>query len=173
MAKLLVLFDGLRDETADVATWIYEGARSVRFAEADLMRLPGVVEGARLARIRQLHDADVLTGYDAVALGGSADGLPGLVTLMQDAEALGLKGALANKLGAVFPHGEPDAVGDAHPLWPLLAPMARCGMILVPPGYRGPTGEAEDLEASARRLGKRLIDIAGWITHARSHHHHH
>jgi hypothetical protein len=172
MAKLLVLFDGLREDTADVAGWIHEGARSVRFAEADLMRLPGDVEGARLGRIRSLPDVEALVAYDAIAIGASPEGLERCATLLREAEALGIHGKLANKLGSVFPHADPDALGDAHPLWSLLAPMARYGMILVPPGYRGPTGEAEGLEAGARRLGKRLIDIAGWITHARSHHHH-
>lgn len=172
MAKLLVLFDGLRDESADVAAWIHEGARSVRFAEADLMRLPGDVEGGRLARIRTFPGVEALAAYDAIAIGATPDGMPRLAALLDEAKASGIRGELANKLGSVFPHHDPDALGADHPLWHLLAPMARYGMILVPPGYRGPTGEAEGLEASARRLGKRLIDIAGWITHARSHHHH-
>lgn len=172
MARLLVLFDGAREETADVATWIFEGARSVRFAEADLMRLPGEVEASRLARIRPLQDAESVAAYDAVVIGASGEGVERCAALLRDVEELGLSGALANKLGSVFPHAAADTVGAAHPLWSLLEPMARYGMILVPPGYRGPAGEAETLESAARRLGKRLIDIAGWITHARSHHHH-
>ncbi|HEX4932852.1 MAG TPA: hypothetical protein VFV33_06725 [Gemmatimonadaceae bacterium] len=172
MAKLLVLFDGVDEKTAKVAEWILEGARSVRFAEADLRRLPGENGPPAVARIRPLGGIDDLTGYDAVALGTSDEGFDRISAVLHDAEGLGMRGALANKLGAVFPATDPATVGNRHPLWPLLAPMARYGMILVPPGYAGPAGEPEDLEAASKRMGRRLIDIAGWITHARSHHHH-
>lgn len=171
MPKLLVLFAGIDADVAAIAEWVHEGARSVRFAEADLARLPGEAGDPRIARIRVLAGVEALAEYDAVALGGSADDLPGLRQLLEGAEPLGLEGALANKLGAVFPSADPAATGNSHPLWPLLAPMARYGMILVPPGYAGPTGVPEGLEAASRRLGKRLIDIAAWITHARSHAH--
>ena len=99
---------------------------------------------------------------------GSSD----LAALLERTAPMGLGGKLANKLGSVFPASDPSVTGEQHPLWPLLAPMARYGMILVPPGYAGPGGEPEDGAASAHRLGCRLIDIAAWITHARSHHHH-
>jgi len=172
MAKLLVLFDPADDATIEVAHAIHEGARSVRFAESDLMRLPGAVDDPRAARVRELPELDVLIAYDAIAFGGAGASLERLGQLLRDAEPLGMSGKLANKLGSVFPVAEPATVGSEHPLWPLLAPMSRYGMILVPPGYAGPSGEPEDLVASSRRLGKRLIDIAGWIVHARSHHHH-
>lgn len=172
MAKLLVLFDAHDEATLEVARAIHEGARSVRFAEADLMRLPGAGDSPGAARVRALEHVDALTAYDAIVLGGAADRTGELARVLADAESLGMRGALANKLGSVFPVAEPATVGEAHPLWSLLAPMSRYGMILVPPGYAGPTGEPEDLGAAAHRLGKRLIDIAGWITHARSHHHH-
>lgn len=172
MPKLLVLFDGVDEVVVQVARWIHEGARSVRFAEADLMRLPGEAP-VDLQRIRPFEDAEALAQYDAIALGAPAGGTSRLVQLMADAGPYGMRGALANKLGAVFPDATaPAATGDEHPGWPLLAPMARYGMILVPPGYAGPAGEPEGLEAASRRLGRRLIDIAAWITHARSHHSH-
>lgn len=173
MAKLLVLLDGADERTAQVAEWIFEGARSVRFAEADLRRLDGEAVSAGIARIRTYGGAEELRAYDAVALGASESGHGRMSAVLRDAEAVGLAGGLANKLGSVFPSPEdPALIGERNPLWPLLVPMARYGMILVPPGYAGPSGEPEDLEAASRRLGKRLIDIAGWITHARSHHHH-
>ena len=172
MAKLLVLLDASDAATVDVGQAIHEGARTVRFAESDLMRLPGEVGTARGARIRELTDTGVITSYDAIALGmGPASG-DRFAALLEELAPRGMHGALANKLGSVFPAPDPATTGEAHPGWPLLAPMARYGMILVPPGYAGPTGEPESLDAAARRLGKRLIDIAGWITHARSHHHH-
>lgn len=171
MARLLVVVGGDDNDVVALADSIVEGARSVRFAEADLVRLGAGGEG-RIARVRTLADVDALTGYDAIVVGGPAGDDGGLSRLLLELAGLGSRGALANKLGSVFPAADPATTGTEHPLWPLLAPMARYGMILVPPGYFGPTGEPEDLHAAARRLGKRLIDIAGWIVHARSHHHH-
>lgn len=174
MPRLLVLMDGANEETAGIAESIHAGARSVRFAECDLMRLPGAPDAAhaaRVARLRTFDDVDALSAYDAIVLGAPAGEHQRLLQLLSDAGAAGLRGGLANKLGAVFPAADASATGEAHPLWPLLAPMARYGMILVPPGYAGPDGTPEDPSAAAHRLGKRLVDIAGWITHARSHHH--
>lgn len=171
MPKLLVLFEGADEAVLQVAAAIQEGARSVRFAECDTRRTPGGTDDGRVARIRTVDTVATLTEYDAIVLGGPAGGTSQLAALLDDAGELGLQGRLANKLGAVFPVEPPHLTGAQHPLWPLLAPMARYGMILVPPGYAGPGGGPEDLESSARRLGKRLVDIAAWITHARSHAH--
>lgn len=171
MPKLLVLFEGADEGVLRVAAAIQEGARSVRFAECDIRRIAGGTDEGPVARIRALDGVLALAEYDAIALGGPAGGTPQLAAVLEDAGELGLKGRLANKLGAVFPMEPPHATGGEHPLWPLLAPMARYGMILVPPGYAGPGGEPENLDSAARRLGKRLIDIAAWITHARSHAH--
>ncbi|MBA3889751.1 MAG: hypothetical protein H0X64_04405 [Gemmatimonadaceae bacterium] len=172
MPKLLVLIDGEDEGIAAVAESIHEGARSVRFAESDLMRLPGNPGPVRIARLRTLDEPDGLLSYDAIVIGARPGGEGGLARMLEGAGRLGMHGKLANKLGSVFPAAAPSAAGADNPLWPLLAPMARYGMILVPPGYAGPDGNPEDLPAAARRLGKRLIDIAAWITHARSHHHH-
>jgi hypothetical protein len=173
MAKLLVLLAGADEGSLDVAGWVHEGALSVRFAESDIMRLPGSAVSARMARVRTLDDFATVATYDAVALGAAPADADQLHKALESASGIGLRGELANKLGAVFPApADPMGAGERNPLWGLLAPMARYGMILVPPGYGGPDGEIETLEAAARRLGRRLIDIAAWITHARSHHHH-
>jgi hypothetical protein len=172
MAKLLVMMDGLDEETAEVGEAIFDGARSVRFAEADLMRLTSDRDTPRLRRMRVFQGPDALASYDAVVLGAGAEGLGLVDGLLRDLAGTARHGRLANKLGSIFPSTAPATTGGVHPLWDLLAPMAGYGMILVPPGYAGPTGEPEDRLAAARRLGKRLIDIAGWIMHARSHHHH-
>lgn len=172
MPKLLVLVGGGDDEVMAVAESIHEGARGVRFAESDLRRVAGEPGAGSVSRLRPLDEPEELLAYDAIVLGGTADAAAHLSGLLQGAEPLGMAGRLANKLGSVFPQQDPATTGSGHPLWPLLAPMARYGMILVPPGYAGPDGAPEDRAAAARRLGRRLIDIAGWITHARSHHHH-
>lgn len=172
MPKLLVLVAGSDDGVLAVAESIHEGARGVRFAEADLRRIPGDPGAGRIARLRPLEALDDLLSYDALVIGASGAGLSDAAGLLARAESLGREGKLANKLGSVFPAADPSVTGGEHPLWDLLATMARHGMILVPPGYAGPDGTPEDLGAAARRLGKRLVDIAAWITHARSHHHH-
>jgi len=46
--------------------------------------------------------------------------------------------------------------------------LADRGMILVPPASTVP----EDVLESAREQGKRVAQVVGWVTHARSHHHH-
>lgn len=172
MPKVLVLVAGDAEEVLAVAESIHEGARSVRFAEADMRRVPGTAPTGRVARLRSLEDVEELAGYDAVVVGASAASAHEVGALLERAAIPGLAGRLANKLGSIFPAVDPSQAGSRDPLWPLLEPMARYGMILVPPGYAGPGGPPEDLAASARRLGKRLVDIAAWITHARSHHHH-
>lgn len=171
MPKLLVLVGGGDDDVMAVAEAIHEGARSVRFAESDLRRVSEEPGTGRIARLRPLDDLEALLAYDAIVLGAPAVSSD-MTGLLERARPMGVEGKLANKLGSVFPASNSSMTGEQHPLWPLLAPMARYGMILVPPGYAGPGGQPEDQAASARRLGRRLIDIAAWITHARSHHHH-
>lgn len=171
MPKLLVLVGGSDDGVMTIAESIHEGARSVRFAEADMRRVAGESGASRMERLRPLVEIEELLGYDAIVLGGDASGTE-VAEVLEHAGALGRAGRLANKLGSIFPAADPAATGSDHPLWPLLGSMAKHGMILVPPGYAGPGGTQEDHASAARRLGKRLIDIAAWITHARSHHHH-
>lgn len=171
MPKLLVLVTGTSEDVAKVAMNIAEGARRVRFAECDVRRVSGEDGAAGVHRVLPLDDMASLLSYDAIALGGDVQDTGALSDVLVAAEKAGRSGRLANKLGAVFPAEDPMVTGTAHPLWPLLAPMATYGMILVPPGYAGPSGEPETRADAAQRLGKRLIDIAGWITHARSHTH--
>ena len=172
MPKVLVLMDGGDERIAAVAESIHEGARSVRFAESDMMRLPGESGSPRVERLRVLDGAEGLLPYDAIVVGSPPGEMTRLAAMLERARGVGMAGKLANKLGSVFPATDPTATGTDNPLWPLMAPMARYGMVLVPPGYSGPEGTPEDLMSAGRRLGKRLVDIAGWITHARSHHQH-
>jgi hypothetical protein len=77
-------------------------------------------------------------------------------------------GSLANKVGAVI---TPATGADRRTvLWSALGPMADRGMILVPAPF-GDEGAVSD--ESARGLGKRVAEVIGWVTHARSHHHGH
>ena len=82
----------------------------------------------------------------------------------------------------------PHIGGHETTLWSIMTPMANLGMIIVPPGYSdavmfaggspygataatggGPPGEP-DL-AAARHQGRRVAEVTGWITHAKSHKH--
>ena len=94
------------------------------------------------------------------------------VTSADDAASLGarigrLDESLANKVGSVVT----TATGRDRSavLWATLTPMGNRGMILVPAPF---TDSSESAAESARRLGKRVAEVIGWVTHARSHHHH-
>jgi hypothetical protein len=163
MPKLLVLFDATEPALARLADAIAAGARTVRFAEVDVRRAGEAGAGAEEGRRhRPLGESDELAQYDGIALGVAAAREPG-------ADAAGavlaaFTGSLANKVGSVFTTAEGDSRREA--LWRALAPMADRGMILVP----APFSEGAADEAG---LGARLAEVVGWVTHARSHHHHH
>lgn len=144
MPKTLVLYDTGNSDSSALAHAVADGARSVRFSEVDLRSLGALApDGADLA------------GYDAFALDASSAGVTQLVERA---------GPLRSKVGALFG-------GSGADLMPLLALMGRVGMIILPPGTGAGDLAAADAE-SARVIGKRLADVTGWITHARSHHHH-
>jgi hypothetical protein len=169
MPKLLVLFESRRSDVIHLAAAIVEGARTVRFAEVDLRRLGG--EGAPAT------DADKVTGasgprpLERLAEIANYDGIV-CVTSADDAASLGarigrLDESLANKVGSAVT----TAAGRDRSavLWAMLTPMGNRGMILVPASF---TDSSEPAAESARRLGKRVAEVLGWVTHARSHHHH-
>lgn len=161
MPKLLVLFEAQDDDIAQLADAIAEGARRVRFAEVDV-RLVGGGPSAARASHRALESADALAAYDGIILGvrgGEGEAVH---------DALATTASLVNKVGSAFTSAPGGARGAI--LWSALAPMADREMILVPPPVG--TAPADQLEA-ARALGKRVAEVVGWVTHARSHHHHH
>ena len=167
MPKLLVLFHSRSPDVIALAEAAADGARSVRFAEVDLRRLGesdasarAATEGAGRAH-RTLDQIEDIAAYDGliVALPDAGDAI---VT-----RALGaLSGSLVNKVGSVVTPAE--GVERTTLVWSALTPMADRGMILVPAPFANtdePSGEW------ARRLGKRVAEVIGWVTHARSHHH--
>ena len=147
---------------------------------------------ALATRYQTFTDVDSLADYDAIILGAPTRyGVMAaeLKHVLDQTGPLWQRGALANKVGAAFtsvstPHG-----GHETTLWSIMTPMANLGMILVPPGYTDPVmftagspygatattsggaPTATDL-AAARHQGRRVSEVVGWITHARSHHHH-
>jgi len=167
MPKLLVLFQSHSPDVIRLAESAVDGARSVRFAEVDLRRLP-TTDGARdpapesTGRAHPpLRDADDLGQYDGLILAAEGEG----DTLVRAFGAFG--GSLANKVGAVI---TPATGADRRTvLWPVLGAMADRGMILVPAPF-DTEGAASD--ESTRKVGKRVAEVIGWVTHARSHHHH-
>ena len=171
MPKLLVLFQSRSPDVITLAEAAVEGARAVRFAEVDLRRLDeadaGTAPGADgVGRTyRTLEHVDDISAYDGLILavpaevGDASDSLAGTLG------ALG--GALENKVGSVVTTASGPLRSTA--LWSALAPMADRGMILVPAPF---ASSGEGAAESARRTGKRVAEVIGWVTHARSHHHH-
>jgi hypothetical protein len=170
MPKLLVLFQSRRPDVVGLAEAAVEGARRVRFAEVDLRRLAEADDSTTSAssdamgqRNHRTLAPDDLTVYDGliVAVGDSAEAS---ATLSRTMGALGT--SLTNKVGSVLT----SAAGPERSavLWSALTPMADRGMILVPASF----DDANDPAEAARRLGTRVAEVIGWVTHARSHHHH-
>lgn len=167
MPKLLVLFQSHSPDIVRLAESAADGARSVRFAEVDLRRLPttnGAHDPAPAATGRAHHllrDADDIRQYDGLILAAEGEG----EALVRTLDAFG--GSLQNKVGAVV---TPAAGADRRTvLWSFLGVMADRGMILVPAPF-----DVEDAasDESTRKVGKRVAEVIGWVTHARSHHHH-
>jgi hypothetical protein len=169
MPKLLVVFQSHSPDVVRLAESAADGARSVRFAEVDLRRLPAT-DGARdpasepTGRSHHpLRDGDDFAQYDGLIL--AAEGGDG-EALVRTLGTFG--GSLANKVGAVI---TPATGTDRRTvLWSVLGAMADRGMILVPAAFD--TEDAASAE-STRNVGKRVAEVIGWVTHARSHHHHH
>jgi hypothetical protein len=177
MPKLLVLFDARSDDITRLADAVAEGVRGVRFAEVDVRRTAatsavaneggGPGAGVRTgSRHRVLESADDLAVYDGIIVGAPASGddeHDAVRTLLEASTT-----NLANKVASAFTVATEPEVRRAA-LWSVLIPMAERAMIIVPPRLAEP---GDDDAATARKLGKRVTDVVGWITHARSHHHH-
>lgn len=167
MPKLLVLFQSSSADVVRLAEAASEGARSVRFAEVDLRQLPTSGEAGDTASDatgrahHRLEHVDAVGQYDGLVLAVGQDGEAALRALGE------FGGSLANKVGTVITPAR-DAERRTV-LWSVLAPMADRGMILVPAPF---ADEREANDESARALGKRVAEVIGWVTHARSHHHH-
>lgn len=167
MPKLLVLFDPRSDDMTRLADAVAEGARSVRFAEVDVRTSSDASSAsAATTRHRALENADMLAAYDGIIVGAAPAGSTNGAALEQ---LVPPATNLLNKVGSAFT-AAPPGDGRREILWSVLTPMADRGMILVPPQIT--TSPADELE-SARAQGKRVAEIVGWVTHARSHHHHH
>jgi NAD(P)H dehydrogenase (quinone) len=144
-----------------------------------------------MAKYQTFEDVNALPDYDAIILGSPTRyGVMAaeLKNMLDQTGPLWRKGAFTNKVGAAFTTVSTGHGGHETTLWSIMNVMANLGMILVPPGYTdpvmfaggspygatattggGPPGAA-DL-AAARHEGKRVAEVVGWITHARSHAH--
>jgi hypothetical protein len=145
---------------------VADGARSVRFSEVELRRVdtPSPTAPDEQVNIHQtLTGIDEITPYDAVVVAVSADGRvhPELSRLLA---GLGREGGT----DLVLPRRARRSLGrpgeSAVDVWPALATLGDIGMLVV-----APYGGSAD---AARELGARVAQVVGWVTHARSHHHH-
>ena len=197
MAKVLVLHHARSVPAALLAAAIAEGARSVRFTEADVRRVAesAAVEGAA-HRHRPLDDAHAAAGYDAVIVGAGAGDAAARDELLHPLRHLG-PAALADRVGAAFAAAEESAESADAPhaatLAALLTALGELGMLLATPlpspdaatrSALGVTAGATPTDAdlaAARALGARVARVAGWVRHAKGHegegsggqHHHH
>lgn len=199
MPKILILFYSRTGNTAALADAVAEGARSVRFAEVTVRRIddlaspevvaavPGWAESraALASRYQTLGGVEELADHDALILGApSRCGIMAaeLKHLLDQTEPLSNRGALVDKVGSAFASVGTDHGGRETTLWSIMTPMANLGMILVPPGHpdpavfaggRRPSGAPTEQDlAAARHQGKHVVEVAGWVAHAKSHHHH-
>jgi NAD(P)H dehydrogenase (quinone) len=144
------------------------------------------------AKYKTLGSVDDLVNYDALILGSptrygimSAE----LKNVLDQTGPLWQRGALVNKVGSAFTSVSTGHGGHETTLWSIMTPMANLGLILCPPGYTdavmfaggspygatattGGGAPGENDLAAARHQGKRVAEVVGWITHARSHHSH-
>jgi NAD(P)H dehydrogenase (quinone) len=144
------------------------------------------------AKYKTLASVDELVNYDALILGSptrygimSAE----LKNVLDQTGPLWQRGALVNKVGAAFTSVATGHGGHETTLWSIMTPMANLGLILCPPGYTdgvmfaggspygatattGGGAPGENDLAAARHQGKRVAEVVGWITHAKSHHSH-
>ena len=162
--------------------------------ESTISAVPGWKEGrdALAAKYQTMGPIEELERYDAIIFGSptrygimSAE----LKNVLDQTGPLWNRGALVNKVGSAFTSVATAHGGHETTLWSIMTPMANLGMIIVPPGYSDPvmfaggspygatatTGggapAGPDL-AAARHQGKRVAEVVGWITHAKSHHSH-
>jgi NAD(P)H dehydrogenase (quinone) len=146
------------------------------------------------AAYRTLDAVEELAGYDALVLGApTRHGVMAaeLKLLIDQTGPLWAKGLLHDKVGSAFTSVQTAHGGHETTLWSIMMPMASLGMILVPPGYTDPvmcdggspygataaTGRGAAITdadlAAARHQGRRVAQVAEWVRHAKSHHHHH
>jgi hypothetical protein len=163
MPKLLVLVPARGTDLAPLADAVLEGARSVRFAEVDVRTLGDAADAAPGGK--PLAGIDDLASYDGIVVG-----VP-----VGDVEGAGLRetfarfgGSLTNKVGSAFTTG--SGAARTAVLWSALSHMADRGMILVPLPFSSEDDTSTD---ACRQMGKQVAEVVGWVTHARSHHHHH
>ena len=144
---------------------------------------------ALAAKYQLMGPVEELVAYDALILGSPTRyGIMAaeLKNMLDQTGPLWNRGALVNKVGSAFTSVATAHGGHETTLWSIMTPMANLGMIIVPPGYSDAamfaggspygatattgagTPAAADL-AAARHQGKRVAEVTGWITHARSH----
>ena len=144
------------------------------------------------AKYRTLGSVDELLSYDALILGSPTRyGIMAaeLKNVLDQTGPLWQRGALVNKVGSAFTSVSTGHGGHETTLWSIMTPMANLGLIICPPGYTdavmfaggspygatattGAGAPGENDLAAARHQGKRVAEVVGWITHAKSHHSH-
>ena len=159
MPKLMVVFFGAENLASTLAEAAWEGARAVRFMEADI-RAGSPQEPITERRHQAIDTAERLFDYDAIVFSAPAAG-----KMPADLDAL--LAALEQRQPAdAYAHTVFAVVGGENTL--LAQRVLRLGGIMV----SEPRG-IDDPIARARKTGHRAAHLVEWIRHARSHQHHH
>jgi hypothetical protein len=160
MPKILVLFAG---QPTTLVNAVADGARSVRFSEVELRRIDDVDPASAPDHHQTLGGAEEMMSYDGVVVAASEGGVvpPALRSLLEQAAASASVAVWQNKVGSAF---MPTSGEQRADVWPALTTLGDLGMLVIAPSGSG----AE----AGRQLGARVAQVVGWVTHARSHHHH-
>ena len=160
MPKILILIAG---QPTAIVNAVADGARSVRFSEVELRRVDQPERATATGIVPTLAGVDEIVPYDALIVATSPEGALALrlAEVLEQAAAGAPRSAWENKVGAAFA-AEPG--GTPVNVWPALRTLGDLGMLVVSPG-------SDDAD-TARALGARVAKVVGWVTHARSHHHH-
>ena len=147
MPKVLVLFDDTDAVASTLGEVAAEGARGVRFTEVDVR----VFAAATGSRRKALESLTAIDQYDGVVFAAVNDSpTPALDNFLA---------ALAQTAGARFAN---VVFGAMQPhLGNLSAQLLSLGGIVV-----GQTSAGDD---SARALGARVAQVAGWVRHSLAH----
>jgi NAD(P)H dehydrogenase (quinone) len=203
--RVLVVFHSRAGNTLQLAKALADGARSFPGATVDLKRVPEIRDEQELLAHEQIGKtfmeiqpyprataADVVN-YDVVVLGapvrlGAMSGE--MKHFIDTLGPLWQRGALRDKVGAVFTSASTIHGGHEVAMLGCLATMMHLGMIIVAPGYVDPIFEIAgspygatastkpagvrtrpdgDALQAAAALGLRAATVGSWVVKGRGH----
>jgi hypothetical protein len=149
MPKVLALFFGADNSAAVIAQAVADGARRVRFVEADVR-----TTGSGDSTHKRVASAHAVSHYDGVVVIAPEDAMGSeLATLLDELQR--------------EPRVENMVFGLAGATPELIERVARLGAIVA--GVSQPSHAAQGAVERASALGARVAKVAGWVRHALGH----